>query len=76
MNGNSNLKKMIINMSEFNTDNVHDWSFYSLETFKDMLSSNINLNLGEIESQRLPLKAIMLEVNSQNRIKCIKLGID
>ena len=70
------FNKMIVNMSEFNTNNVHDWSFYSLETLRDMLLSDINLNLRETESQRLPLKVIMLEVNSQNRIKCIKLGTD
>lgn len=67
---------MIINMSEVNINNVHDWSTYTLEKFGDTLSRNIYLKHGEIESQRLLLKLIMLEIDRQNRIKRINLGAD
>lgn len=67
---------MIINMSEVTINNVHDWSTYTLEKFGDTLSRNIYLKHGEIESQRLLLKLIMLEIDRQNRIKRINLGAD
>ena len=67
---------MIINMLEVNTDNVHDWSIHSLEKFRDTLSSNIVLKLGKIESQRLMLKLIKLEINRKRRIERINLGAD
>lgn len=62
---------MIINMSEVNIDNVHNWSIYSLEKFRDTLSSNIDLKVGKIESQQLLLKLIMLEIDRQNRINAL-----
>lgn len=67
---------MIINMSEVNVDNVHEWSIYSLEKFRDTLSNNIGLKVGKIESQQLLLKLIELEIDRQNRIKRINLGAD
>lgn len=67
---------MIINMSEVNIDNVHDWSIYSLEKFRDTLSSNIFQNVGKIESQKLLRNLIVLEIDRQNRIKRINLGAD
>ena len=67
---------MIINMSEVNIDNIHDWSTYTLEKFRNTLESNINKNLGEIESQQLMLQLIKLEIDRQNRIKRINLGVD
>lgn len=67
---------MIINMSEVNIDNINDWSTYTLEKFRNTLESNINKNLGEIESQQLMLQLIKLEIDGQNRIKRINLGVD
>ena len=67
---------MIINMSEVNIDNINDWSTYTLEKFRNTLESNINKNLGEIESQQLMLQLIKLEIDRQNRIKRINLGVD
>ena len=67
---------MVINMSEVNIDNVQDWSISSLEKFRDRLSSNIDQNLGKIESQRLLCKLIMLEIDRKNRIRRINLGAD
>lgn len=67
---------MIINMSEVNVDNVHEWGVVSLEKFRDTLSSNIDLKVGRIESQRLLLELIKLEIDRQNRIKRINLGAD
>lgn len=63
-------------MTEVNTDNVHDWGVSSLEKFRDTLSSNIDLKVGKIESQRLLLELIKLEIDRQNRIKRINLGAD
>lgn len=67
---------MIINMSEVNVDNVHDWSISSLEKFRDRLSSNIDQNLGKIESQKLLRDLIVLEIDRQNRIKRINSGAE
>ena len=67
---------MIINMSEVNIDNVHDWSISSLEKFRDRLSSNIDQNLGKIESQKLLRNLIVLEIDRQNRIKRINNGAE
>lgn len=67
---------MIINMTEVNVDNVQGWSVYTLEKFRDALSSNIDLKVGKIESQKLLLKLIKLEIDRQNRIKRINLGSD
>lgn len=67
---------MIINMLEVNIDNINDWSTYTLEKFRNTLESNINKNLGEIESQQLMLQLIKLEIDRQNRIKRINLGVD
>lgn len=63
-------------MSEVNIDNINDWSTYTLEKFRNTLESNINKNLGEIESQQLMLQLIKLEIDGQNRIKRINLGVD
>lgn len=63
-------------MSEVNIDNVHNWSIYSLEKFRDTLSSNIDLKVGKVESQRLLLKLIKLEIDRKNRIKRINFGAD
>ena len=63
-------------MLEVNTDNIHDWSIHSLEKFRDTLSSNIVLKLGKIESQRLMLKLIKLEIDRQKLIKCINSDAD
>lgn len=63
-------------MSEVNIDNINDWSTYTLEKFRNTLESNINKNLGEIESQQLMLQLIKLEIDRQNRIKRINLGVD
>lgn len=67
---------MIINMSEVNIDNVQDWSISSLEKFRAILEKNISLSVGQIESQRLLCKLIMLEIDRKNRIKRINLGAD
>lgn len=67
---------MIINMSEVNIDNVQDWSIYTLEKFRDMLSINVDKNLGKVESQQLLLKVVKVEIDRQNRIKRINLGSD
>lgn len=63
-------------MTEVNVDNVQGWSVYTLEKFRDALSSNIDLKVGKIESQKLLLKLIKLEIDRQNRIKRINLGSD
>lgn len=63
-------------MVEVNIDNVQDWTIYSLEKFRETLSSNINLKLGEVKSQELMLKLIKLEIDRKNRIKRINLGAD
>lgn len=67
---------MIVNMAEVNIDNVQDWSIYTLEKFRDTLSSNIDLKLGKVKSQQLLLKLIELEIDRQNRVKRINLGAD
>lgn len=67
---------MIINMSEVNIDNVQDWSISSLEKFRAILEKNISRSVGQIESQRLLCKLIMLEIDRKNRIKRINLGAD
>lgn len=67
---------MIINMSEVNVDNVQDWSISSLEKFKATLEKNISQSVGQIESQRLLCKLIMLEIDRKNRIRRINLGAD
>lgn len=67
---------MIINMSEVNIDNVHDWSISSLEKFRATLEKSISRSVGQIESQRLLCKLIMLEIDRKNRIKRINLGAD
>lgn len=67
---------MIVNMSEVNIKNIQEWSIYTLEKFKDTLSINVDKNLGKIESQKLLLELIKLEIDRQNRIKRINLGAD
>lgn len=67
---------MIVNMSLLNIDNVQDWSIYTLEKFRDTLSTNIGKSLGKVESQQLMLKLVKLEIDRQNRIKHINLGAD
>lgn len=67
---------MIVNTSEVNIKNIQEWSIYTLEKFKDTLSINVDKNLGKIESQKLLLELIKLEIDRQNRIKRINLGAD
>ena len=67
---------MIINMSEVNIDNVHDWSISSLEKFKATLEKNISQSVGQIESQKLLRNLIVLEIDRQNRIKRINNGAE